>query len=130
MNVNTTTNRMGLSLSMRRGRLLVYYTTIKAMGNPEHIRFLFNARDRKIAIQCCEPIDRDSFRVPEYREGEKYQFEISSSPFLSVIYKTCRWDPSMTYLSFGRMYSKNRLVEFDLKVAATIAPEQFVDPGV
>lgn len=40
MNVNTTISRIGLSFSMRRGRLLVYYTTIKAMGNPEHIRFL------------------------------------------------------------------------------------------
>ena len=52
------------------------------------------------------------------------------SPFLSVIYKTCRWDPALTYLSFGKVYGKNRLVEFDLKAAATIAPEQFVDPGV
>ena len=126
----TVTKKLGLSFSIRRGRLLIYYATIRALGNPDYIRFLFNSRDKKIAIQCCDPIDRDSFRVNKYQEGMKYQFEITSSPFLSVIYKTCHWDADQTYLCYGKEYPENRLVEYKLEDATVIAADQFVDPGV
>lgn len=125
---NSTEIRLGLSFNIRRGRMLVYHSTIRAIGEPEYIRFLFNNRDKKIAVQSCEAIDRDSFRVPKYIPGEKFQFDITNSPFLSVLYKACHWDYDESYLVYGERYPMNHLVEFDLKTAIQITQDQFVDP--
>ena len=120
--------RLGLSFSIRRGRLLIYQSTIRAINEPDYIRFLFNSSEKRIAVQSCEAIDRDSFRVPKPIEGEKFQFEISSCPFLSVIYKACHWDMAESYLVYGNRFPVNHLVDFDLNTAVKIKPEQFVDP--
>ena len=119
---------LGLSFNIRRGRMLIYHSTLRALGEPEYIRFLFNNRDKRIAVQSCEAIDRDSFRVPKFIPGEKFQFDISSSPFLSVIYKACHWNYNESYLVYGERYMTNHLVDFDLKTAVQITQEQFVDP--
>lgn len=121
-------NRLGISFSIRRGRLLIYHSVIRALGEPEHIRFLLNSRDKHIAVQACEPIDQHSFRVPKSQEGELFQFEISSSPLLSVLYKQCEWDVDKTFLVYGKEYQKNRLIDFDLSSAAVISPDEFIDP--
>lgn len=120
--------RLGLSFNIRRGRMLIYHSTIRAMGEPEYIRFLFNNRDKKIAVQHCEAIDRDSFRVPKVVPGERFQFDITSSPFLSVVYKACHWSLDESYLVYGVNHPEHNLVEFELKEAIQITPEQFVDP--
>lgn len=125
---NRSESQLGLSFNIRRGRLLIYHSTIRALGEPEYIRFLFNSRAKKIAIQSCEAIDRDSFRVPKPEDGEHFQFEISSSPFLSVIYKACKWGLDESCLVYGTLYQKNHLVDFDLNTAMHITPDQFVDP--
>lgn len=128
MDENKTDLRLGLSFNIRRGRMLVYHSTLRALGEPEYIRFLFNNRDKRIAVQSCEAIDRDSFRVPKYIPGERFQYDISSSPFLSVIYKACHWSINDSYLVYGERYSVNHLVDFDLKTAVQITQDQFVDP--
>ena len=51
--------RLGLSFSFQRGRLLIYYASIRELQEPEYIRFLFNSREKRLAIQVCEQIDRD-----------------------------------------------------------------------
>ncbi len=77
-----------ISFSKRRGRTLIYHTVIRLLDEPKYIRFLFNSKDKKIAIQACEAIDRDSFKVPEYGlTDKKIQFDISSVSFLNIIYK-------------------------------------------
>lgn len=81
------TLKLGLSFSFQRGRLLIYYASIRELQEPEYIRFLFNSREKRLAIQVCEQIDRDGIRMPQKGETDKFQFDITSSPLLSVIYK-------------------------------------------
>lgn len=123
-------NRAGVSFSSRRGRLLIYHATIKALGNPSYIRFLVNSKEQHLAVQCCEEIDGNNFRVPQWREDEKMQFEISSVTFISILYKMCQWDQSKAYLVYGEPHPKYRLVDFDLKKAREIRPDQFTDPEI
>ena len=120
--------RLGLSFSFQRGRLLIYYATIRELQEPDYIRFLFNSREKHLAVQACEQIDRDGVRVPKKGQTEKFQFEINSSPLLSVIYKACHWDFDKSYLVTGVSYHRNHLVDYDLKSADVIAQDQFVDP--
>ena len=121
-------SKMGLSFSIRRGRLLIYQATIRMLSNPEYIRFLFNSKERRIAIQSCEAIDRNAIRLTKPIGGERFQYEISSSPLLSVIYKSCQWNPDQTYLVYGRLFKRNHLVDYQLDSAIQIAADQFIDP--
>ena len=89
---------------------------------------MFNSREKHLAVQACEQIDRDGVRVPKKGQTEKFQFEINSSPLLSVIYKACHWDFDKSYLVTGVSYHRNHLVDYDLKTAVVIAQDQFVDP--
>ena len=50
---------LGLSLSIRRHRLFIYQSTIKALGKPEYIRLLFNPNQNKFATQSCDGYDKD-----------------------------------------------------------------------
>ena len=125
---NVPGNRLGMSFSLARGRLLIYHATIKELGDPDYIRFLYNDGKRRVAVQCCEKIDRDGFRVPKVEPGERFQFELSGSPFLTVIYKKCSWDDKQAYNVFGVHYPEHRLVEFRLDDARKIAANQFIDP--
>lgn len=117
-----------MSLSLPRGRLLVYHATIMELGNPQYVRFLYNDGRRRIAVQCCEKIDKEGFRVPDAEAGDRFQFEISSSPLLSVIYKKCEWDIDQAYNVIGVSYPEHRLVEFRLDDARKIAASSFMDP--
>ena len=121
-------SRLGMSFSITRGRLLIYHATIIELGNPDYIRFLYNDGKRRVAVQCCEKIDKEGFRVPKVAPGERFQFEISGSPFLSVIYKKCQWNIEQAYNVFGISYLEHRLVEFRLDDAKQITASQFVDP--
>ena len=125
---NKTEMKAGLSFCLRRGRLLIHHATIKALDEPEYIRFLLNEKEKCIAIQSCEAIDRDRFKVPIWREGTKDSFEITSIPFLTLIYKRCEWEPNKSFLVYGNVYPKHRLVEFDLRTSVEINVDQFVDP--
>ena len=125
---NRSDNKLGMSFSLSRGRLLVYHATIIELGNPDYVRFLYNDGKKRIAVQCCEKIDKEGFRVPAVDVGERFQFEITSSPLLSVIYKKCGWGAGRTYNVIGTSHPEHRLVEYKLEEAKEIAPNQFVDP--
>lgn len=121
-------SRLGMSFSVIRGRLLIHHATIIELGEPEYIRFLYNDSKKRVAIQSCEKIDRDNFAVPKTVPGGRFQFELNSSSFLSIIYKKCGWRSDQTYVVYGTVYPEHRLVEFRLDDAKIISENQFVDP--
>lgn len=122
--------RLGISFSMKRRRLLIYRSTLRGIGMPKNIRFLLNIKMKKIAVQACEAIDRDSFKVPPLEQGTKEQFEITSINFLNMLYKIAGWKRDCTYRLYGQAYPDNRLVEFRLDDADVIGDEDFVDPDL
>ena len=81
---------------------------------------MLNSKDRRVAVQSCTAIDKDSFRVPA-KIGGDYTFEIASLRFLSVIYKICGWDDNKTFNVRGIVIHSQRLAEFRLDEAREIA---------
>jgi hypothetical protein len=120
--------RLGLSFSLKRGRSLIYWATIRSLKNPKFIRFLFNSRDHKVAIQVATPIDKEALKVPAFQEVQQY--EIASKAFLRVLYKNCHWDESKTYRVYGTNYGNEQVVEFRLEEATIIRDEEFRDPEI
>jgi len=119
----------GISFSLKRRRVLIHRSTLRSLGEPTNIRFLLNMKMKKVAVQACEAIDRDSFVVPDFKEVAEGHFEISSINFLNVVYKLGGWDINKTYRIAGEEFCRNRLVEFELDEAAIITDEEFEGEG-
>ena len=117
-----------ISISFKRRRVMIHKSTLRALELPQNIRFLLNKGEKKVAVQCCEAIDRDNFDVPLLSANET--FEITSISFVQVLYALGDWDFDKSYRISGTFYSSNRLVEFDLADAAAISDEEFVDEEV
>ena len=122
--------RTGISFSMKRRRVLIYRSTLRSLSMPKNIRFLLNMKKQRVAVQACEAIDRDSFKVPEFPDGSKDQYEINSINFMNVLYRLAGWDRDKNYKIEGLVYPDNRLVEFQLEKAVLISDEEFRDPEV
>lgn len=122
-------NYIGLSFSLKRRRVLIHRSTLRSLGVPKNIRFLLNMKKKRVAVQVCEAIDRDSFKAPNINEN-KDSYEITSMNFISIVYRIAKWDENRTYRLEGRLYGDNRLVEFDLMDAEIIDDSEFVDPEV
>lgn len=118
----------GLSFSLKRGRTLIYHATIRELDNPEYIRFLVNREQKKVAVQVCEAIDKDSFKVPEFPTDKRFQYEISSMNFVNIVYGMMNWDPQKAYHLRGYLVPRYRLMLYELVEAKAIKEEDFVDP--
>lgn len=108
-----------ITFSIRRGRVLIHKSTLRELGWPSFVRFLVNRRDRKVAVQACEAIDRDSYKIGGFVVSEN-QCEISSCNFLRIVYQLCDWEEGLNYRLEGNTYKRNRLVEFDLYQAEVV----------
>ena len=114
-----------LSFSLKRRRVLIHRSTLRALGMPQNIRFLLNKKKVRVAVQCCEAIDRDFFAVPDLKPSET--FEISSINFLKMVYRLAKWDEDRSYRVSGTLFRVNRLAEFDLNNAEAISDADFID---
>ena len=47
----TTVNITGVSLCQKKGIIRIFRSTIKELGDPRYIRFLFNPEKRTLAVQ-------------------------------------------------------------------------------
>ncbi len=119
--------KAGISFSIKRGRTLIYRATLHELGDPEYIRFLFNAKEHKLAVQSCEGIDKEAIKIPNDLEPHN-QFEVSSVGLLRIIYRNNQWDFEKTFNISGYSFPKNHLIEYRLSDAAQIRDEEFIDP--
>ena len=116
---NATATFTGISLckkSGKIGRIRIFHSTIKELGNPKYIRFLFNPAKKSLVVQSCKNKEPECFRVPKYNP-ENWDFTVHSSLMLKIIWKVCEWEEDKTYRSDGRYYAEYKLVEFDLNQA-------------
>ncbi len=116
---NATATFTGISLckkSGKIGRIRIFHSTIKELGNPKYIRFLFNPAKKSLVVQSCKNKEPECFRVPKYNP-ENWDFTVHSSLMLKMIWKVCEWEEDKTYRSDGRYYAEYKLVEFDLNQA-------------
>ena len=59
----TTVNITGVSLCQKKGIIRIFRSTIKELGDPRYIRFLFNPEKRTLAVQSVSRKEAECFRV-------------------------------------------------------------------
>lgn len=108
----------GISFCLNEGRITLFKTTIKVLGNPEFYRFLFSPEDRLFAVQACEINDKGANRVRlELKSGNHI---INSMALVRFVYHSCRWKENITYRVPGIGYPTDQAVQFDLAAAYEI----------
>lgn len=57
----TTANITGVSLCQKKGIIRIFRSTIKELGDPRYIRFLFNPEKRTLAVQSVSRKEAECF---------------------------------------------------------------------
>ena len=50
----------------KKGIIRIFRSTIKELGDPRYIRFLFNPEKRTLEVQSVSRKEAECFRVPKY----------------------------------------------------------------
>ena len=87
--------KVGMSLSWNNMRIVIYKKALKALGWPKYIRFLFNAREKKICIQASTFSDQDSVVLPDYLSRKKC--ELNSINMIILIWALYGLEKEKTY---------------------------------
>lgn len=115
----TTVNITGVSLCQKKGIIRIFRSTIKELGDPRYIRFLFNPEKRTLAVQSVSRKEAECFRVPKYNPKD-WDFKICSIQMLRIIWRVCEWNENDTYRIAGTHYPEYNLVEFNLNQARIV----------
>lgn len=108
---NRITTSLGMSLNKKYGKIHIYHNTIQALAEPKHVRFLFNPEAKKLAVQATKRKQAECFKVPQYIP-DKWEFRLSSTPMINMVWKCCGWDMEKTYRLTGELHEEYGLVEF------------------
>ena len=108
----------GISFNLGSGRIALYRATLEIMGYPEFSRFLFNQGTKMLAIQRCGIDDPGAHKLPRIIKRETC--DVSSKDLVRRMYRSCRWNPEMTYRIPGVGYPDAFVVAFDLHKAFEI----------
>ena len=106
----------GISVSKKRNNTNI---SIKELGDPRYIRFLFNPEKRTLAVQSVSRKEAECFRVPKYNPKD-WDFKICSIQMLRIIWRVCEWNENDTYRIAGTHYPEYNLVEFNLNQARIV----------
>lgn len=71
-----TINITGVSLCKKAGRIRIFHSTIKRLGEPKYIRFLFNPEKQLFAVQASDRKDSECFYVPKCSENSFMVFGV------------------------------------------------------
>jgi len=120
---NNESRTVGISFSWKGACVHIYQNTIRALGSPHFVRFLFDDQKKHLAVQVCSPQESGAIRVSVERRKINY---ISSLVLLRLIWKVCDWKKKDTLRCYGKLYEKNQIVDFDLNHVERITDAEFL----
>ena len=121
---NNANRAAGISFSWKGACVHIYQNTIKALGSPRYVRFLFDDQKKHLAVQVCSPQESGAIRVSVEKRKINY---ISSLVMLRLVWKVCNWKKKDTLRCYGKIYEKNQVVDFDLNHVERITEEEFME---
>ena len=119
--------RLGMSFSMKRGSLVIFWSSIQKLGDPRCIEILISKTEKHLAIVASNPLERNHLDLPENRDS---QCEISGTKFIRQLYNLCGWDPDKNYRSYGVYVARERVIVYPLEDAEVIGDQEFEKEGL
>ena len=121
-----------LTLDMKRNRVRIYRSTLRALGDPTYIQFLINPEDLYIAILGSEiPLSggtANRVKIPSTRLDGKLSVEFYSAALLDGIYNVFGvLDHQYNYCLTGEIDQVNRVAYFSMQTLKRIERRQLND---
>lgn len=107
--------RTSITLSWTNMRINIHKKTLKALGYPKYVRFLFNQKDRKMCIQATNFGDNNSISLPDYLNMKSC--ELNSTNIILLIWALFGFEREKTYLLNGTFHRGYKIIEFDINEA-------------
>ncbi|UOO37966.1 hypothetical protein IZU99_01470 [Oscillospiraceae bacterium CM] len=121
-----------LTLDMKRNRVRIYRSTLRALGDPTYIQFLINPEDLYIAILGSEiPLSggtANRVKIPSTRLDGKLSVEFYSAALLDGIYNVFGvLDHQYNYCLTGEIDQINRVAYFSMQTLKRIERRKLND---
>ena len=107
-----------MTFCLRTGRITIFRSTLSVIGYPEFYRFLYNCKDRLLAIEPCAMNDPGSYAFAGVKKDDVY--DIGSTDLIRMLYRDNGWNEEISYRVPGRTFPNEQIVEFDLTSALAI----------
>lgn len=109
-----------ISFYLRGGTIHIHRSTIRALDNPQFVRFLISDDGTTLLVQSYYKKDFRSFRVPESTNDEIGRVQIHSKGLCGVFMKRFGWKEELSYRIPGKPFPTQGVAAFDLTRAEVI----------
>ena len=118
---------LGIAFSRKRASVLIYKSTLRALGKPNYVRILPNPSRKRIALQVCAKQEMGAIHISKKNMKGKSVI-ICSLVIQRILWEIGEWHKNSNYRIYGTLFHKNEIVEFLLSDAEVISDEDFIDP--
>ena len=116
-------NGVHISFYLKTSRIHIFTETLRLIGYPKRICFLFFADGQALLIRAHENRDLKSHKVPQDVYDGGRSFEISSWKLCKILADLHSWDLKHSYRIPGVLMRGRRSVRFSLAKAEVIGKE-------
>ena len=124
-------SRNGVSIRFGAKKRVMYITrmTLKGLGFPSHIQFLFNGKTKTLFLLPCDANVIDSYAIPQWfwnntgRSGR--ECEVTRKTLVEAILMKTDWLPNTAYRVDGDYDSENNIAVFRLEEAVRLEQDTF-----
>ncbi len=113
-------NNTFISVYLRYNRIHVYVDSLRGIGSPSRVCFLFNPEKNRLLMVPYEKLDFKSHRVPAVSYKGKGGVEIFSIRLCRALADINDWDLRYSYRIPGKIYPDQRVVAYSLREAQRI----------
>ncbi len=115
-----------ISFYLRANRIHIFVEALRSIGSPSRICFMISEDGEKLLITAYRKKDLRSHKVPGSVYMGRSSFEVSSWRLCSLLTSTQGWIKDHSYRIPGTVYTKQRVVVFQLSRAKDINSPELV----
>ena len=97
---------------MKKKRIRIHKNTLRYLNNPKYVYLLINPEKKVLAIKSSNVKKRDAVKIDYNSEKDCEIYSISLIEQMSSLKDAV--NASTTYKLFGRTYTNNGIIEFDI----------------
>lgn len=105
-------------IDIRKNRIRVYKSTLRALGNPAYLSLVINPDEYSLGITAGSANDRTAHRIRTSVMTTKESCELYSSTLIRALLSLCPdWHPYGKYRMSGMLIPEANMVRFYMKAA-------------
>lgn len=99
-------------------RMTVNRSTAEIMGFPSHVCLLLDAKNKRFALQACEPENSNSMKFSKKESEQAYAIFIKHEACVKTIRDIMNWSSGSKYRVSGTYYPEEHAIVYELTKAS------------